>query len=349
MKAVRALNAGGLALGALVWLRAAVVGLPRFDALVHPRSLPHEIGHSWVAGVVFCLAPVLVIWGIRGRTRRGDLLRQFDKSLPAVAGRNLVFLLVFTAFLAPLLTNYSTSAAIHPSALAPGPARWFGSDETGADVFTRVVYGARVSLGVGAIAVGLGSVVGGAVGAVAGFYGGWVDRALMWATDLLLSLPRLAFLLLVIGLTRPDAGRFFVVAGILGLTGWMGVARIVRSVCLTVRELDYVTAARAIGVGEGTILLRHVVPNVAAPLVVFATLALGDTILAESSLAFLGRGASTDVSWGSLVAGTGVSRLRDAPWVGLFPGLAIVVTVVAFNLLGDGLRDALDPRERGRP
>ena len=352
MNAARRIDQGALVAAAAVWLRAAVVGLPRFDALVHPHGLPREVGHAWVAAFTFAAAPLVALglWLRPQRLGAPPWLRRFARRPAAVLGRDVAGLLCFVALLAPLLTEHLTGASVHRPGLPPGPGRWFGSDEAGADVFARVLFGARVSLGVGAVAVACGTTVGGAVGAVAGFFGGWVDRLLMALTDLLLSLPRLALLLLVIGLSRPDAGRFFVVAAVLGLTGWMGVARIVRAQVLSVRELDYVTAARAMGLGEGAILTRHVLPNVAAPLVVFATLALGDTILAESALAFLGRGASTDVSWGGLVAGLGVSRLRDAPWVGLFPGLAILVTVMAFNLLGDGLRDVLDPRAReGRP
>ncbi len=346
MTASRRLDVATAVAAVALWLRAAIVGLPRLDALVHPRALPHEDTHAWVALATFLIVPIGTI--VLVRRRHGGAPDRLAARPAAVLGRDVLLLLTFAALLTPLLAEHTTSAAVHPSFLPPGPGVWFGSDETGADVFARVLYGARVSLGVGVVAVGLAVSIGGLLGGIAGYYGGWIDRGVSWVIDLLLSLPRLAVLLLVVGLSRPDAGRFLVVAGMLGFIGWMGVARIVRAQVLAVRELDFVTAARALGLPERTILVRHVLPNVAAPLVVFATLAVGDTILTESALAFLGYGASADVSWGSMVAGTGISRLRDAPWVGIFPGLAIAATVMACNLFGDGLRDSLDPRQRGQ-
>ncbi|MEC8425252.1 MAG: ABC transporter permease, partial [Myxococcota bacterium] len=188
-----------------------------------------------------------------------------------------------------------------------------------------------------------------AIGAIAGYFGGVVDKGLMWFTDLLLSLPRLVFLLAIIGMYRAaGAQSIFLIVVVLGITGWMGIARIVRSQVLSLKEQEFVQATRALGLKPARIILRHIIPNALAPVIVYASLAIGSTILVEASLSFLGLGVPPPTStWGAIV-NDGREYLRTAWWITLFPGLMIVVAVMSFNLLGDGLRDALDPKLRGR-
>ena len=276
--------------------------------------------------------------------------RQFVKNRTGVFGMYLVLVLVYLALITPAIAPFDPDQIdVGPKLAGPSLAHLMGTDQFSRDMFSRVMYGARISLVIGFIAVSISATIGSSVGAIAGFFGGVVDKALMWFTDLLLSLPRLVMLLAVIGFYRAaGAQSIFLIVVVLGLTGWMGVARIVRSQVLSLKEQDFVQAARALGYTDTRIIFRHLIPNTLAPVIVYASLAIGSTILTEASLSFLGLGVPPPTAtWGSVV-NDGRDFLRTAWWITLFPGLMIVLAVMSFNLLGDGLRDALDPKMRGR-
>ena len=228
--------------------------------------------------------------------------------------------------------------ALHP----PSTAAPFGTDELSRDVLARVATGTRVSLAVAALAVALSMTVGALVGIVAGYAGGAVDAVLMRVVDGALAIPRLFVLLLLLAVWERMPLAALILA--IGLTGWLGASRLVRAEVLRLRESEFVRSAEALGAGRGRIMFRHLLPNTAGPLLVAATLAVGDVILLEAGLSFLGLGVQPPTpSWGGMILdGRGV--LTVAPWVSLFPGLAIVATVLAVNLFGDALRDAADPR-----
>lgn len=264
----------------------------------------------------------------------------------AVAGACLLAFVSIVALVAPLIAPYEpvTHGDIVATRLqSPSLSHPMGTDRFGRDVLSRVIYGARISLSIGFVAVAIGTALGTAVGAVAGYFGGLADTLLMRLTDAFLSFPRLILLIVVVALFDPT---IVVVVSVLGLTGWMGIARIVRGEVLSLREREFVLAARALGMTDARILGRHILPNALAPVIVFATLGIGNTILIEAGLSFLGLGVQPPTpSWGAMIS-EGRDALLTGWWMATFPGLAVVLTVVAFNLFGDGLRDALDPRLR---
>jgi|GEM_PF-17191 len=219
-----------------------------------------------------------------------------------------------------------------------------GTDTTGRDLLSRLIYGSRISLSIGFLAMALAVGLGIFFGAIAGYVGGWVDTAIMRFVDILLAFPRLLLLMLII--TVYEGAGIWTVVLVLGLTGWMGVSRLVRAEFLRLKALDYATAARALGFSRPRIMFRHLLPNAMAPVIVSATLRVGETILVEAALSFLALGVKPPVAtWGNIVDdGRGV--LADAPWIATFPGLCIVAAVICFNVVGDALRDALDPRQR---
>lgn len=268
--------------------------------------------------------------------------RRFRRNRLALAGAGVVLLLFILSFLAPVITPYDPA---HLDAwnvlLPPSSQHWFGTDELGRDVLTRVIYGARVSLKVGFVAVGIAVLIGAAVGLLAGFYGGWIDAILMRLVDIMLCFPTFFLILAVIAMLEPSIWYIMI---IIGLTGWMGVARLVRAEVLTLREREFVQAARALGASDLRIIVRHILPNALSPVLVTATLGVAGAILTESALSFLGIGVQPPTpSWGNILT-AGKDYIEFAWWLSLFPGLAILVTVLAYNLLGEGLRDALDPR-----
>jgi peptide/nickel transport system permease protein len=341
--------------GWLAW--AAIAGLPRLGAVTGlTTGQPSLHGLVAVAGWVALAA---VAWRAAWRlavpapevdepSEAAIVLRQLGRHRTGMLGVVGVVQLLALTLLAPLIAPFDPDAVgVGAPLIAPTAAHLLGTDTFGRDLFSRVLYGARVSVTIGFVAVGLAATLGTTLGAVAGYFSGVVDRAVSWVVDLLLSVPRLVLLLAVVGLFRPPGvAAIFLIVVVLGLTGWMGVSRIVRSQVLSLKEQDFVAACRALGLGHGRILFRHLVPNALAPVIVYCTLALGGTMLAEASLSFLGLGVQPPTStWGTMVA-DGRHQLLDAPWVAGFPGLAIVLAVMSFNLLGDGLRDALDPKQR---
>ena len=267
---------------------------------------------------------------------------RFRRNRFAVTGGYIVLLLFAVSLLAPLLAPWDPSAINAWAVLSPpSPQHWFGTDELGRDVFSRVLFGARISLKVGFVAVGIAVAIGTVTGLLAGYYGRWVDTILMRFVDIMLCFPAFFLILAVITFLRPSIWYIMV---IIGLTGWMGVARLVRAETLSIREMDYITAARCIGCSDRRIIFRHILPNVASPVLVSATLGVAGAILTESALSFLGLGVQPPTpSWGNILT-SGKDYIEFAWWLSLFPGLAILITVLAYNLLGEGIRDALDPR-----
>jgi ABC-type dipeptide/oligopeptide/nickel transport system permease subunit len=263
-----------------------------------------------------------------------------------VAGAALVGALAAGAGLAPLLAPHDPLAiadAATPVALqAPSARHPLGTDALGRDILARVLHGGRVSLAVGVGVELVVAVLGGAIGLLAGYHGGVLDAALMRLTDVVMAFPSLVLAIgLIAVFEAPGLGNVVVV---LVLLGWTTVARVVRGAALTLKSRDYVQAAHALGARDRTILVRHILPNALGPLLVVATLGVGGNMVAEAGLSFLGLGAQPPtISWGAMLA-DGQSDLMSAPWVAVFPGLALLLAVLGVNLLGDGLRDLLDPR-----
>jgi peptide/nickel transport system permease protein len=275
-------------------------------------------------------------------SRRGFRLR----TLGGRFGLGVAGVLVLTALLAPVLSPYPPEAIDLASELAPpGAAHLLGAGENGIDVLSQVLYGARVSLVVAFFAVGVSALIGVTLGGLAGYVGGWVDEVVMRVVDVLLAFPGILLAIFITSVLGPSLAN---VVFALSFTGWTGYARLARGQMLTLRERDYVQAARALGSGDARILFRHLLPNAAGPLLIQATSAFPGAILAEASLSFLGLGAPPGTpSWGALVD-QGTQYLLVAPHVALFPGLALAITVLGFNFLGDAVRDALDPKRLER-
>ena len=262
-----------------------------------------------------------------------------------LVGGAVVAIMLMAGALAPALAPQSYSAQSLLNRLQPpSTAHWLGTDGFGRDILSRVIWGSRVSLEIGLLATALSLVVGTAVGSVAGYFGGTVDTAIMRAADVFLSVPALFLILIVVALFGASLTN---TALVIALVTWAPVGRIVRSECLSLRHRDFVHAAAALGAGHARILGRHLLVNALPIVIVQASLLLGQTILIESGLSYLGLGAQPPLpSWGNMVV-EGRQFLASAWWVATFPGLAIFVTVLGFNLFGDGLRDASDPTLRG--
>lgn len=261
-------------------------------------------------------------------------------------GLGVVLALVLLAVGAPLVARLSPIAIdLRHTLEAPGAAHWLGTDAQGRDVWSRLVFGARVSLLVGLASQGIALAIGVGLGLIAGYRGSWTDEVVMRLADVTLAFPTLLLLIAMAAAFEPS---LTVVCVVIGVVGWAGMARLVRGQVLVVRELEYVHAMRALGAADTRILFRHILPNVVAPVVIAGTLGIAGAIMAEAALSFLGLGIQPPTpSWGALIAdGRDLSQLRNAPWTSLAPGLAIGLAVLGFNLLGDALRDALDPKQR---
>ena len=257
-------------------------------------------------------------------------------------GALIVGVMSLGAIFAPLVAPFDPNAInVDALLLPPSASHLMGTDALGRDVFSRILFGGRVSLWVGFVAVGIATSIGLTLGLVAGYFGRMVDEIIMRGVDVMLCFPSFFLILAVIAFLEPSLTNIMIV---IGLTGWMGVARLVRAETLTIRERDYVLAARAAGAGSARIIFRHIMPNAIAPVLVSATLGVAGAILTESSLSFLGLGVQPpDASWGNILM-EGKEVLGIAWWLSVFPGVAILLTVLGYNLLGESLRDLLDPR-----
>lgn len=268
--------------------------------------------------------------------------QRFLKDKLAVSGLIVVLGFFVLAALAPLLAPQRPDAIDVAAALLPPSGQHLcGTDELGRDVFSRLLYGARISLEVGFVAVGLATLIGVMLGALAGYFGGLVDAAIMRLTDIMLCFPSFFLILAVVALLEPS---IFNIMAVIGLTSWMGIARLVRAEFLSLKEREFVKAARTMGASHSRIICVHILPNALNPVLVSATLGIAGAVLTESALSFLGIGVQPPApSWGNILT-EGKNTLGVAWWLSFFPGLAILLSVLGYNLLGEGLRDALDPR-----
>jgi peptide/nickel transport system permease protein len=279
--------------------------------------------------------------------RRGELSqfwRTFKRNQLACAGAIVVGILVALAILAPALAPWEPNKPDMKRILeAPSGKHWFGTDQIGRDVFSRLIYGSRISLAVGFVSVGIATLIGVLLGSAAGYHGGVVDGVIMRLVDLMLVFPRFFLLLAVLAFLKPS---IWTIMTVIGMTGWMGVTRLVRAEFLALREREFVIWSESIGAGAFRVIFKHILPNALAPVLVAMTLGIPAAILTESGLSFLGLGVQPPyATWGNIL-NDGKDLITYAWWLTLYPGLAILITVLSYNLLGEGIRDALDPRLR---
>jgi peptide/nickel transport system permease protein len=270
-------------------------------------------------------------------------LNRLTTNRPAAIGGVLVLLVFVCSLAAPWLTPYDPSTIdIGNILVGPSQHHLLGTDDLGRDVLARMLWGGRVSLEVGFVAIGIATLIGVLLGALAGYYGGWTDSVIMRSVDVMLSIPTIFLVLAVIAVLEPSIINIMIV---IGLTSWMEPARLIRAEFISLREREFIVAAHAIGANDSRIIARHILPNGFSPVLVSATMGIGGAVLLESSLSFLGLGVQPPTpSWGSLLS-AGKDNIEIAWWLSAFPGLAILITVLGYNLLGEGLRDALDPRQ----
>lgn len=279
---------------------------------------------------------------IKPRRMWVDSLLRIIKSKTSFVGLCIILILIITAILAPIIAPYSpTDQSIIDRYQSPSGTHWLGTDELGRDIFSRIIYGTRISIQIGLITVGISMVIGVLLGGIAGYFGKWADQIIMRLIDILMAFPSILLAIALVAVLGPSLQNAMIAVGIVGIPQF---ARIVRSAVLSVKETEYIEAARAIGAKHKRIFLQHVLPNSLAPIIVQATLGIGTAILDAAGLSFLGLGAQPPTpEWGAMLS-DGRSALQTAPWVVAFPGIAIFLVVLGFNLFGDGLRDALDPR-----
>lgn len=280
----------------------------------------------------------------RPASRVLQVLRRLLRNRGATIGAGVLVALSLTAVFAPIVAPHDPIQTSYGEALqGPSPRHWFGTDSYGRDVFSRVVFGGRISMTVGLISVGIGASLGALLGLVSGYYGRLLDAVIMRVMDAMLAFPGILLAMAIVAILGSSLTNVMIAVGISSIPGF---ARLVRGTVLSARENVYVEAARVVGCGSGRIMLRHILPNVFAPLLTYATLRVSVAILSAASLNFLGLGAQPPTpEWGVMLA-DGRDYLRQHWWLGTFPGLAIMVTTLSINMFSDGLRDALDPRLR---
>lgn len=274
-----------------------------------------------------------------------DVLRTTMSNRRSVAGLLIIGAVVVGTLMADAVAPHDPYRGQLVDRLQrPDSGFFFGTDELGRDILSRVVHGTRISLGVALVATGISVSIGLLVGAVAGYVGGWVDNLIMRISDVFLAFPSLVLAITMVAVFGASLWNVMIA---LGLTAWVGYARVIRGSFLSLKEQPFVEASRAVGASPARIIFRHMIPNALAPIIVIATLGMGYMIVGEASLSYLGLGAQPPTaSWGSMLA-SGRNYMQVAPWVAAFPGAAIIITVLGFNMLGDALRDVLDPRLRG--
>ncbi len=267
---------------------------------------------------------------------------RFRRNSLAVVGAVIVLLLFLVAVFAPLIAPYNPNDIDRKHVLDPPNIHHpIGTDDLGRDVLSRMILGSRISLAVGFVAIGIATVIGMLLGAVSGYYGGWLDRIIMRFIDIMLSIPTFFLILAVIAFVGSTIWNIMIV---IGLTSWMGVARLVRAEFLSLKEREFVLAARAVGASDLRIIFRHLMINSMAPVLVSAVLGIAGAVLVESALSFLSIGVQPPTpSWGNILT-LGKDNIELAWWLSVFPGLAILITVLGYNLLGEGIRDSIDPR-----
>lgn len=260
----------------------------------------------------------------------------------ALWGLVIIVVILLLALLAPWIAPFDPdSINVKALLLSPSSTHWMGTDGLGRDVFSRMLFGARISLLVGFVAVGIATAIGVVLGAIAGFYRSWVDVLIMRLVDVMLSIPTFFLILAVIAFLTPSIWNIMIV---IGLTSWMGVTRLVRAEFLSLREREFVLSAKTLGANDFRLIFLHLLPNSLTPIIVSTVLGIASAVLVESGLSFLGLGVQPpQASWGNILT-DGKEYIQFAWWLSLFPGLAILMTVLGYNLLGEGLRDALDPR-----
>ncbi len=277
----------------------------------------------------------------RLRSPGRDALRRFLRNRSAVVGLVIAAIFVVLAAAGPWIVPYGMDAQSLPNRLKPpSEAHWFGTDDLGRDIFTRVILGAQISLKVGVLAVLLALAVGSTVGLLAGYTGGWADNAFMRFMDVVLAFPSTLLAIGIVAMRGPSLDMVMVAIGVVTIPHY---ARLSRSMALTLKEREYVTAARCLGASSPRIISRHILPNALSPLIVQATLGIATAIVEAAGLGFLGLGAQPPAPEWGLMLTSSRAFITNAPWAMIFPGVAIMVTTLAFNLLGDGVRDALDP------
>lgn len=302
---------------------------------------------------------------MKGHSLKNVFWRRFRKNRLAAAGGVVVVLMFFAAVFAPFISPYNPDDIDRKHILeSPSLKHPLGTDDLGRDVLSRMILGSRISLSVGFVSVGIATLIGIFLGALSGYYGGWVDRIIMRFIDIMLTIPTFFLILAVIAFIDPNIWSSSAIPGwireslrvilidpnimnimiVIGLTSWMGVARLVRAEVLSLKEREFVLAARALGTGDMNIIFRHIMINSMAPVFVSAVLGIAGAVLVESALSFLGIGVQPPApSWGNILT-LGKDNIEIAWWLSVFPGLAILITVLSYNLVGEGLRDALDPR-----